>query len=50
MEYDSYEVPASPLMELRMNDKKVSNLSFDLGLTVKDSLLSFTLANVAPEL
>ena len=46
VEYDSYEVPASPLMELRMNDKKVSNLSFDLGLTVKDSLLSFTLANV----
>lgn len=46
VEFDSYEVPTTPLMELRMNDKKVSNLSFDLGLTEKDTLLSFTLANV----
>lgn len=46
VEFDSYEVPTTPLMELRMNDNKVSNLSIDLGLTEKDTLLSFTLANV----
>lgn len=46
IEYDFYEEPTTPLMELRMGEQKVERLSFDFGLSEKDSLLSFTLANV----
>lgn len=46
VEYDSYEAPTTPLMELRMGDQKVERLSLDFGLSEKDSILSFTLANV----
>ena len=46
VEYDFYEEPTTPLMELRMGEQKVERLSFDFGLSEKDSLLSFTLANV----